>query len=328
MTTSESTPNIDPSLSPDGPVHVAAAVIRRDGRVLLSRRPVAAHQGGKWEFPGGKLEAGESAAEALGRELDEELGIRPTRYRPLITVPHDYPDKSVVLHVFLVEAFSGTPAGREGQAIRWVDREDLNALPFPDANYPILKAVDLPPVCAITPPRFEDPDRFLDRLRLNLRLHEMMILRLPGLGVEDYLRVARQASRLATACECRLLLTCAADQARALGAAGAHLNSRALRALERPVDDDSAFLVSAACHDADELARAEWAGVDFALLSPVARTATHPEAEPMGWRRFSELTRSVKIPVYALGGMDPAQCSEAFAHGAQGVAGIRGFWRS
>ena len=307
-------------------IDVAAAVIERDGRILLSRRPDAAHQGGKWEFPGGKLEAGETAEQALKRELEEELGITPTRFRPLITIAHDYPDKSVVLHVFRVTDWAGTPQGREGQAIRQVAKSELAALTFPDANLPILKAVSLPETCVITPPAFDSRDRFHPALQRNLQRHDLLILRLPALGHDHYLRVARRAIPLAEASDCRLLLTCSVEKAQAIGASGAHLNSRALMSRAAPIQRDDGFLISAACHNPAELEQAQRIGADFALLSPVRPTGSHPGAPPLGWERFSQLVRPAKIPVYALGGMDPAQRADAFAHGAQGVAGITAFW--
>ena len=132
-------------------IHVAAAVILNDkGQVLLAKRPDDKHQGGLWEFPGGKVEPDEPVLEALTRELDEELGIRVTSARPLIQVPHHYPDKSVLLDVFEVDAFSGEPWGREGQPVRWVDAHLLDDYDFPAANRPILAAAQLPSRLVIT----------------------------------------------------------------------------------------------------------------------------------------------------------------------------------
>ncbi|TGD74056.1 8-oxo-dGTP diphosphatase MutT [Mangrovimicrobium sediminis] len=125
-------------------VHVAVAVILdTDGRVLLTRRADDAHQGGLWEFPGGKLEAGESLAEGLGRELREELGIQPTRTSALLEVRHDYGDKQVLLDVHVVWEFAGEPRALEGQPMRWVDVGQLREHAFPAANQPIVAAVEL-----------------------------------------------------------------------------------------------------------------------------------------------------------------------------------------
>ena len=124
------------------PVHVAAAVILgSDGCVLIARRPAHVHQGGLWEFPGGKVEAGETVVEALSRELHEELAIEVVTAEALLEVRHDYPDKSVLLDVWCVTEFAGKPVGNEGQPLCWVKVEQLQDYPFPAANQPIIKAV-------------------------------------------------------------------------------------------------------------------------------------------------------------------------------------------
>ncbi len=124
------------------PVHVAAAVIlSNEGCVLIARRPAHVHQGGLWEFPGGKVEAGETVVEALVRELHEELAIDVVTAEALLEVRHDYPDKSVVLDVWCVTEFMGVPVGNEGQPLCWVRVEQLQDYPFPEANLPIIEAV-------------------------------------------------------------------------------------------------------------------------------------------------------------------------------------------
>lgn len=110
-------------------------------RILVARRPEGLHQGGLWEFPGGKIEPGEGVEEALARELREELSIGVLDYRPLIQVTHDYPDMPVLLDVWLVRRFSGEPQGREGQPLRWVAAGDLARLPFPAGNRAIIECV-------------------------------------------------------------------------------------------------------------------------------------------------------------------------------------------
>ncbi len=125
-------------------VHVAVGVIlNANGAILLSKRHADAHQGGLWEFPGGKVEHGESLADAMYRELEEELGILIDRERlePLVEVRHDYGDKQVFLDTWLVWSFAGEPHGREGQPLAWVEPDDLADLQFPAANDPIVDAV-------------------------------------------------------------------------------------------------------------------------------------------------------------------------------------------
>jgi 8-oxo-dGTP diphosphatase len=122
-------------------VHVAVGVIRNPaGEILISKRHLESHQGGLWEFPGGKVEAGETVIEALQRELLEELGIRFADARPLLEIEHDYSDKAVCLDVWLVDTFSGCAEGREGQPLAWVKPARLHTYEFPAANHPIIAA--------------------------------------------------------------------------------------------------------------------------------------------------------------------------------------------
>ena len=121
-------------------IDVAAAVIVNErNETLVSLRHDDAHQGGKWEFPGGKFESGESAEQALTRELEEELGITVQETEPFIELEYQYPEKVVRLHVLRVNAFSGVAKGVEGQMVEWIDAATLSGLTFPDANYPILE---------------------------------------------------------------------------------------------------------------------------------------------------------------------------------------------
>ena len=124
------------------PLHVAVGVILdSDGKILLTRRAAASHQGGLWEFPGGKVEAGESSAVALARELSEELGIEIERATALLEVKHDYGDRSVVLDAHVVWAFRGPARALEGQPMAWVKPQALYHYAFPAANAPIVDAV-------------------------------------------------------------------------------------------------------------------------------------------------------------------------------------------
>ncbi len=116
-------------------IHVAAGVILNDsGEVLLALRPLHKHQGGLWEFPGGKVEAGESVQAALARELHEELNLTVEQSEPLLITEHDYGEKQVLLDVWVVRDFSGEPHGREGQTLRWVPISELATYKFPQAN--------------------------------------------------------------------------------------------------------------------------------------------------------------------------------------------------
>ena len=123
-------------------IRVAVAVIENNqGEIFICQRTGGQHQAGKWEYPGGKVEAGETTPQALARELAEEIGIAVEQCVPLLQIEHDYPDKSVLLDVWRVTAFAGLPYGREGQPARWVARHALLEFEFPDANLPITEKV-------------------------------------------------------------------------------------------------------------------------------------------------------------------------------------------
>lgn len=307
-------------------LHVAVGVVRnRQGKILLARRHAHLHQGGLWEFPGGKVEAGETVEEALRRELREELSIAVEAASPLIKIAHDYGDKRVLLDVWRVENFSGEPRGMENQPIRWAAPDELAALEFPAANRPIVAAARLPDCYPIADGGESGEAglfKQLERLgRLGQPLAQWRVKNLQG---EAYLALARQAVAFCRPYGLGLLLNAEPEQALAAGAAGVHLTGRRLLALQsRPLP--ASLWVAASCHSPADIRQAESIGVDFIVLSPVLPTPSHPDAAPLGWERFGEWAEAAKVPVFALGGLDRAHVAQAKRHGAQGVAGIRGF---
>jgi 8-oxo-dGTP diphosphatase len=308
-------------------VHVAAAAVADgNGCILIQRRPVGVHQGGLWEFPGGKLEPGECAEEALARELLEELGIRLRRFRPLIRTHHDYGDRHVVLDVFRVDEYDGDPVGREGQPLAWVAPDAMDATIFPAADRPVINALRLPSLYLITGDDPEDPDTFCKRLERalssGLRLVQLRAHQLPD---SAFAALARRAFPLCRAAGARLLLNRNPALVAGLPCDGVHLSTPALRRLSaRPVAPSR--LVGASCHDAEELDLAQRLGLDYALLSPIKATDSHPAAPALEWSGFSSLVEPVCLPVYALGGLGSDDLVQCFAHGGQGVAAIRALW--
>jgi 8-oxo-dGTP diphosphatase len=304
----------------------AAVVFAADGRVLITRRPPQVHQGGLWEFPGGKLETGEDAYTALRRELHEELGIDIQQARPLLRIHHEYPDKSVLLDVWRVEAFDGTAHGREGQPARWVRPDELGQFDFPAANRPIIAAARLPTQYLITPEPGADVAAYLAALDQALRQGIRLVqLRANTLAPAAYLELARQVRALTRAQGAWLLLNGDPALVSRVGADGVHLNSVRLHAAAaRPLPEHA--WVGASCHTAADLRQAAAIGADFAVLGPVRRTRTHPDAAPLGWEQFAALAERATVPVYALGGLGRDDLAAAWRHGAQGIAAIRGLW--
>lgn len=309
-------------------VHVAVAVIRRGNTVLIARRPDDAHQGGLLEFPGGKVEPGETVQAALVREILEETGLSlgADDLEPVIRIRHDYGDKRVLLDVWGAGNVTGEPIGLEGQEIGWKPVGGLRDEDFPAANRPIIRALKLPGVYAITGPH-SSPLHGLQQLKRQLLQHrpELVLLRAPWLTTEAYAGFAEAASELCAQHGCKLMLHGRADLAVRCPGAGLHLPwSQAQVLSARPVPANQLLAVS--CHNAAEVAHAIAIGADFVTLSPVQPTATHPGAEALGWQAFRDITEHSPIPVYALGGLGEGDLGHARQQGAQGLAGIRFWW--
>lgn len=305
-----------------GLVHVAVAVIVDDeNRVLVSRRHEHAHQGGLWEFPGGKLEAGETVLQALGRELEEELGLQVHQARPFTCIRHDYADKAVLLDVWKVHHFSGQARGLEGQPIAWRKLTELRAEEFPAANLPIIRRLNLPFWMAITPQleSLGQLHKLLDQyFRAGINLIQ---LRQKSLPEADYLAWFMAAAERCQAAGATLLFN--HDHAICPNGTGQglHLSARRLMASSsRP--DSGQGLLGASCHNLAELRQAQSLGADYATLSPVLATKHYSPEQLLGWSAFRSLRQQVQIPVYALGGLSREDRQQAREAGADGIAGI------
>jgi 8-oxo-dGTP diphosphatase len=336
---SRGTPSLSPTLPPDGGgskrdaqnelIVVAAVLTQPDGRVLLAQRPAGKVYAGYWEFPGGKVEPGESLETALARELHEELGIvinRPCRW---ITRVFEYPHATVRLNFFRVFEWQGEPHPHEGQIFSWQRPDAVEVTPLLPANAPILKALTLPSVLGISHAESLGVDTFL--ARLDVALHNglrLIQLRDKTLPEDSRLQLARETVRRAHLHGARVLVNGSLDLARASGADGVHLDSSAAAKLAARPDwaRPEPFLLGVSCHDDTELAHAARIEADFALLSPVLPTLTHPGAATLGWARFSELAGASSIPIYGLGGLGQDDVALAQSHGAHGVALLRGAW--
>lgn len=302
-------------------IEVAAGIlVDVQGRVLLMQRLPGKHLAGKWEFPGGKLEAGETVAQALVRELREELGIEVAASAPLISIPWRYPEKIVRLHALRVTQWRGEPQAREGHPLRWTPVQDMDVAEMPAADAPIVAALRLPSHYVITDGTSPPP-----RAGSNSAL-PLVQLRRPDASREEVRCIAAAWLAGNPSLHKRLLVNHDIELARELDI-GVHLRAGQLQALgERPLPAHA--WVGVSCHRAEDLERAAQLGADFATLSPVCATTSHPDATPLGWERFAALVADARLPVYALGGVGPADLARVHIAGAQGVAGIRAFSRN
>ena len=308
------------------PMYVVAGVIRdARGRILLAQRPPGKHLAGLWEYPGGKLEAGETPEQALARELHEELGIRTTAMQRLIRIPWHYPEKDIVLDVFDVLAYTGEPSSCEGQQLQWHALADLSGADMPPADRPVLAALKLPHEYAISPEP-TNPAEFLAALDgLLARGARLVQLRGKTTSPELLRELVPAVLQRCRAANAQVLLNGDLALAREFGLDGVHLTAAQLMHLSsRPLPTDQ--WLAASCHNEAELQHAMAIGVDFVTLSPVSPTNTHPHAPGMGWDGFAALCAQTALPVYALGGLRSADVDTARARGAHGVAGISTFW--
>jgi 8-oxo-dGTP diphosphatase len=307
-------------------IHVAVAVIENpDNFLLIARRPAHLHMGGLWEFPGGKVEAGETVLHALQREIREEIALEIHAAQPMLQIPFQYPDKRVLLDVWRVTQFSGEARGCEGQEVCWVSRSELVSYPFPAANRAILAALQLPERLLVTGD-FSDTADCLQRTKDAIEHHGLhaVMLRAPHLAPVAYAQLAADMFQLCQRLGVSLYLNADANSNRET-ADGLHLTaSRLLACRERPVNEKKLF--GASCHNVEEIRHAIAVGVDYITLSPVLPTSSHPDALSLGWDGLAELLAICSMPVFALGGVDDRHLAQAKLAGAFGIAGISAWW--
>ncbi len=332
-------------------------VVRADGAVLIGQRLAGKPYAGWWEFPGGKFERGEDAAQALARELDEELGIVVRRSEPWVVREHVYAHGHVRLHFRRVVDWTGEVRSREGQAFVWQQPAAVEVGPLLPAALAPIEWMQLPPLYALSHAAGFAGDTIEERIAgwlgaLDVRLADPSPLRLlqlrePELDPPTFARLfdavlARLAGRAV-----RLLVNSRHpaeywNEASRQTGGGVHLTTRDLllaaardRADRVPGEPGTEAphpgrpqvqRVAASCHQASDLAAAGRLGVDLAVCSPVASTRSHPGAAVLGWEGFAEAVARTPVPTYALGGLQCADLTVARSHGAHGIAMQRGVW--
>jgi 8-oxo-dGTP diphosphatase len=299
-------------------IHVAIGLIQRDQQYLLSRRATDVYLGGQWEFPGGKLEPGETPQAALHRELREELGIDVIHSIALCDYVCHYKQLSVYLWVFRIMDFHGEALGREGQELQWVAADHLWNTPILTGNAPILRIAQLPryyqiisanTTLASTTTQIADSLARFPKLMVRLRNKPCVC------DYHDRAKTIRQQFPEIT------LLVDDQQTMEHSNADGIHQSAT----LHTRPNIDKHKLLALSCHNAQELEQARLIQADFVTLSPVQPTQTHAKASAIGWTQFEILTHHAHQPVFALGGISPKDITTAQYHGGYGVAGIRGW---
>jgi 8-oxo-dGTP diphosphatase len=319
-------------------IQVAVGCLLQDNKVLIGRRLARQSFAGQWEFPGGKLEAGESPEQALIREFSEETGLQTTDWQPLISYPwvhrsqgvhrgqSDQRDVEVQLHVFVTTSAQGELQALEGHAFEWCPLNSLDQRQMLVANKGIVRALQLPDRYLITG-EFHDQQDALSRLKAALAEGIKLVqLRAKGLDKAAFIELAQAALPLCHGHGAKLMLNAKVEWLDALPQAdGLQLASTEIMGLvQRPIANDKWLAVS--CHNELELAKALELQADFVLLSPVKPTRSHPGVAGIGWQAFSAMTQAMPIPVYALGGLNDTDRAQAKQQGAQGIAAISGYW--
>lgn len=303
-------------------VDVAVGVVRDpDGRVLLAERNAGKDAAGFWEMPGGQVEPGdETAAQAVERELLEEVGIRAVELAPWRVYEHDFPTQRLRLHWFHVRRWEGQPSGREGQRLEWVDPARPTVGPLLPSNelaFRILALPELVAVAKVSRAPGASEGLLADLPSLIAAGLRVLIVRAPGLAPAQRVQLTRRLRQLRRGTGLRLLLSGTALEARQAGACGLHTTGAALAGvIERP----PTRLWAVSAHGAEDLERAEALGADVALLSPVLPTSSHPGAESFGWDGLRALVAASPLPIYAQGGLRPGDARAARDAGALGVA--------
>ncbi len=328
---------------------VAVAVLLKDeGYFLLSSRPEGKPYAGYWEFPGGKVEPGESVEQALKRELAEELGICITHAQPWFTYIMRYTHATVRLHAWRVRSWDGILKGLEGQQFIFQQLQQLptklDVAPTLPGCVPIFKALQLPTCYAITAgdSLFTDVSEVLKKLKRHLQVAPLLLqIREKNLALDALRKFAnaiiqfRDCHNAVTANQHKLHVLLNVDSAERIALAqelkmdGLHLQAAFLAEVAQNAGEmrrDFA-IVGASIHDIRQLAVASKVGCDFAVLGHVLATPSHPQQAGLGWDGFAAIAMATPIPVYAIGGLALDDLTVAQNHGAHGVAMIRAAWR-
>jgi len=304
-------------------VDVAVSIVRSpEGLVLMAERTAGQISAGFWELPGGKIESGESPEHAAVRELEEEIGIRALELKPWMRYEHPFRLRRIRLHFFRVERWEGSPHGREGQRLAWIDPAMPSVAPILPSVDRVLGALGLPTLYAVC--RSVDHGgtaAMLAHIEIAVRQGlRLLQLREPQMSPDQRVNLARRVNAIAAPAGARVLLVGSALEARRAGLEGVHSTAEELRRLRgRP----PVKLWLCSCHDETGLQRATELGADAVVLSPVQGSAAHPDRAALGWDGLQRLSQRASLPLYAQGGVDAAQLVLAQRAGAIGIATAR-----
>lgn len=330
-------------------INVAVGILARPhGEVLLARRPAGKPYEGWWEFPGGKFEPGEDAAQAAERELEEELGIRVISSRPWLVREHVYEHAHVRLFFRRIVAWRDEPKGREGQQLAWklVGSIDVDPL-LPPSRDP-LRWLGLPDIYAVSDASrcgisawLTSFDKWLGEAGTSAsssaEVRHMLLLREPLMDKGDFDRLFREVMARVALSGTRVLVSSRhpdeyAKEASDRTCGGVHLTAQDMYAMvQRPREEIAAWrlnhaLAAASCHREVDLQIAGRLSLDMVVCGPILPTQSHPGEATLGWEAFARMIALTPVPVYALGGLQHYHLSRAQDAGAHGIAMQRSIW--
>ncbi|MFA7495172.1 MAG: Nudix family hydrolase [Acidithiobacillus sp.] len=306
-------------------VPVATGIVEdAKGRLLVSLRPEGKPWPGFWEFPGGKVDPGETPPQALLRELWEEVGIEVINPSPYRILDYTYPERTVRLHFYRIRHWRGEAYGREGQQVRWLYPWEIPALECLPANLQmtaaiLAEALPQPPLCLVADPSRLPLADFTTAWKSAMQNGvRWVVLRCKTPPDAATAAVLRSLCSESQAVGCQVWLN-HPDPLPDWPCHGRHLTQGQLDAGLQP---EGAFGVS--CHDAEGVQRAAQRGARYVWLSPLFTTQTHPQAPALGTETFAEIAVNCGLPIIALGGLSPERVKEAMDAGASGIAVLSG----
>jgi len=306
---------------------VAVGILKdSEGKCLLGKRLNSQTWPGWWEFPGGKLERDESPAEALKREIFEELGVVVSKYRQWTTRRVVEKNKITTLYFFLITSWNGMVEGKEDQELQWVDLTTYKATKVLPPNQIIHHALkkDLPDIYAITNFQEMSSDNFFQALKRQVNNGLRLIqIREKTLVEKELEALITRIKKILQHTNVRIIINSSISLAYKHKLDGVHLNSKQLHELKYFPKD---LLVGVSCHSKKDLEIAEEKNADFAVLGSVKETLTHPNFKPLNWRKFNKLVDNSNMPIYSIGGMTNNDIPTSFEYGAIGIASQRAIW--